>query len=143
MKYVLVIDGVVVQTQPYPADGFVDAPIDVVPGCLYDGTSFSLPSTFDEPLTPAVVTVRQLILGLLGDGWISETAAEAWTQGTLPAAIETAVLSLPETDRVQARITLRSMREVHLADPLTVMLATAAGLNGTALNDSFRRWALL
>jgi hypothetical protein len=41
MKYVKVIDGVVVQKQPNAQAGFIEAPDSVVCGFLYDGTNFS------------------------------------------------------------------------------------------------------
>ena len=43
MKYVKVIDGVVVQKQPNAQEGFIQAPDDVVCGWLYDGTTFTAP----------------------------------------------------------------------------------------------------
>ena len=103
------------------------------------------PAAYQPPPAPvpAVITARQLILGLLGDGRISEAEAEAWTQGTLPPAIDAAVLGLPDGQRVQARITLRAMGEAHRADALTAVLAAATGLDDAALDDAFRRWSAL
>lgn len=43
MKYVKVIDGVVVQKQPNAQEGFIQAPDDVVCGWLYDGTTYTAP----------------------------------------------------------------------------------------------------
>lgn len=43
MAYVLVQDGVVVQKQQSPEEGFIEAPDSVVCGFLYDGSEFTLP----------------------------------------------------------------------------------------------------
>lgn len=43
MNYVLIKNGVVVQRQPYPEPGFIEAPDDVICGYLYQGGKFSRP----------------------------------------------------------------------------------------------------
>lgn len=44
MTYVKIQNGVVVQKQPYEEAGFIEAPDSVVPGFLYDGTTFTAPT---------------------------------------------------------------------------------------------------
>lgn len=50
MAYVLVQDGVVVQKQPDPADGFIEAPESVVCGFLYADGEFTQPEPPPAPL---------------------------------------------------------------------------------------------
>lgn len=103
------------------------------------------PAAYEPPPepVPATITPRQLILGLLSDGHITEAEAEAWTQGTLPAAVETVLATLPATEAVVARISLRTMREVRRDDPLTATIAAHAGIDDAGVDDAFRRWAAL
>ena len=42
-RYVKIKDGVVVQRQPRPAEGFIEAPDTVVCGMLFDGENFTNP----------------------------------------------------------------------------------------------------
>lgn len=52
MTYVKITDGVIVQKQPYPEDGFVEATDAVVCGMLFDGQEFTTPDTPEPvPLT--------------------------------------------------------------------------------------------
>ena len=92
---------------------------------------------------PAAITPRQLILGLLHDGHITATEADAWTLGTIPAGLETALATLPAAAAVDARISLRTMREARRHDPLTAAVAAGHGLDDAAVDDCFRRWAAL
>jgi hypothetical protein len=43
-SFVLISDGVVIQKQPYPQDGFVEAPDDVVCGMMHASGNYSLPT---------------------------------------------------------------------------------------------------
>jgi hypothetical protein len=43
MTYVKIEGGIVVQKQPYPGDGFIEAQNDVLCGTIYDGTYFTAP----------------------------------------------------------------------------------------------------
>lgn len=54
MAYVKIENGVVVQKQPYPEAGFIEAPDDVVCGMLFDGQSFTAP----PPVPPSVDDVK-------------------------------------------------------------------------------------
>lgn len=52
MSFVLVENGIVVQKQPNPHDGFIEAPDDVVCGYFFDGEGFNAPSVaVEQPYT--------------------------------------------------------------------------------------------
>lgn len=51
--FVKVVNGIVVQKQPYPGDGFLAAPDHVVCGFLHDGNAFSAPPLSEQEAPPA------------------------------------------------------------------------------------------
>lgn len=60
MAYVLVQDGVVVQKQPDPADGFIEAPESVVCGFLYAGGEFTQPPVPERAAPPPMSPTEKL-----------------------------------------------------------------------------------
>lgn len=100
---------------------------------------------------PDSITMRQLLIGLMGAGWILPTEADAWSaDGTLPATITTVIDALPtEAERVAARITARKMSSAYRNDPLLIAAAQAAMPGATeqeisdALDQAFREWSQL
>lgn len=54
-KFVLVRDGIVVQSQPYPGEDFLEAPLDVYCGFEYENGQFSAPLI---DLAPLLIDVR-------------------------------------------------------------------------------------
>lgn len=96
------------------------------------------------------VSFRQLVLGLLRDGWIDAAAAEAWaTRSAIPAPLLAVMDTMPESDRPAARITALTMAEAHRLDPLLVAAAGAAMPTATpeerdaALDIAFDIWRTL
>lgn len=73
-NYVKIAEGVVVQRQPYPEDGFVEAPEGVVCGWLWDGEEFAAPPLPPAP-APASCTRRQGRLALLAHGSLATVEA--------------------------------------------------------------------
>ena len=100
---------------------------------------------------PQSITMRQLLIGLMGAEWITPTQADAWSaDGTLPATITAVIDALPtEAERVAARITARKMSNAYRNDPLLISAAQAAMPDATeeeineALDQSFRDWSKL
>jgi len=72
MNYFVKIDnGVVVQKQPYKAEGFIKAPKDVVCGMLYDGENFTKPEQ-PEPQEQPLSDLEQFAKNLLDSGKVTE-----------------------------------------------------------------------
>ena len=104
-----------------------------------------VPAAYEPPSAPvpATITPRHLILGLLGDGHITAADAEAWSQGTLPTAIETAVAALPPAAALDARLSLRALADIRRGGPVATAIAAAFALDAAALDEGFRRWSAL
>ena len=104
-----------------------------------------------NPPVPESITMRQLLIGLMGAEWITPAEADTWSaDGTLPATIMAVIDALPtEAERVAARITARKMSSAYRNDPLLIAAAQAAmpdaaeqEINDT-LDDAFRAWSQL
>jgi hypothetical protein len=88
---------------------------------------------------PTAVSRRQLLLGLVAGGWITEDeAVAAATTGAVPAALQAVIDTLPEADRIPARITWAAMTTAYRSDALwTAIIAsgTATAANIDTLFD--------
>ncbi|UYO52493.1 hypothetical protein [Rhodopseudomonas palustris] len=100
-----------------------------------------------NPVLPApLITRKQLILGLLADGFISMDEAVAAAQnGAVPAAIQAIFDTVLETpmDRAKAIVTWASMRDVLRTDPLTRMIQQSRGMTDEQVDEMWARWATL
>lgn len=85
MVFVKIEDGIVVQTQPYTEEGFIEAPDNVVCGYVYDDGEFTAP----EPDAQSVIlrqirtlessiTIRRTRESILGidNGWMASVEAQ-------------------------------------------------------------------
>ena len=130
------------------AAGFVDIGADGGPGWLWDGTTATPPpdNSLAEARAAMQLSKRQVRLGLLAQGLITEAEAVAWaTSGALPAAIEAMVLALPTDAQAAARITLADFTVAYRTDPMVALLAAAVTppLDDTALDQFFTACAAL
>ena len=104
-----------------------------------------------NPPVPESITMRQLLIGLMGAKWITPAEADAWSAaGTLPPTITAVIDALPtEAERVAARITARKMSSAYRNDPLLIAAAQAAMPDASeqeisdALDQAFREWSQL
>jgi hypothetical protein len=84
------------------------------------------------------VSRRQMILALARAGIISEPEAiAAAATGALPAALESALATLPASAAFEARVTWASMTEVERLHPLVDMLASSRGMQPTEVDQLF------
>ena len=74
------------------------------------------------------LTRRQLFIALHRLGLITaEEAVAAAATGAVPAALEPTFAALPEPDQTDARVTFAAFQLAYRLDPLTAMIARAAG----------------
>lgn len=75
------------------------------------------------------LTRRQVFIALHRLGLISATeAVAAAATGTVPAALEPMFAALPEPDQTDARVTFAAFQMAYRLDPMTAMIASAAGM---------------
>ncbi|MGR3525053.1 MAG: hypothetical protein ACU0CT_03525 [Paracoccaceae bacterium] len=79
-----------------------------------------------EPI-PHQMTFAQLLIGLVGEGWITEAEGEAWLEGRIPAAAEALIATFPEDHRFAARARASRPSTVLRTDPLVIALASSQG----------------
>lgn len=122
-NFVKVVDGAVVQRQPYDEDGFMEAPDDVICGWLNDGVTFSMPVALEpEPVVPQEVTMGQCRLALF-DKYRIETDEEFLALTDIQ----------PEGLRARARLELRTRPTVRFDGELVQGLCAAMGWNSAEL----------
>lgn len=91
------------------------------------------------PPVPASVTPRQLLLGLVEDGFITQDEAlAAATTGAVPTAIEAVLAGMSGPQAFEARITWAKMTVAERADPLVAALGESRNMDAAALDDFFR-----
>lgn len=92
----------------------------------------------------ATMSPRQLFIGLLAEGFITEAEAiDAARTGAVPAAVEAVIATLGATDQAAARITWARMGVVERTDPLVGMLALAAGQTDAQIDAFFKTYSEL
>ena len=156
MRWALIIDGRVTEiTEIDPAGRFhpslvwVECGPEVESGWQYDGEAFSPPEPV-VPAPPASITMRQLILGLATDNWITWQEAEDWAdRSALPAAVNAVIDQMPEEQRHAARIIAKTMSVAERDNPLLIGAAKLAEPEKTdeeiaeMIADAFTRWSEL
>lgn len=87
---------------------------------------------------PAAISFRQLILGLLGNEFITaEQALAAAETRARPPQLEAIIATLPEDAALAARITWATMSEARRADPLFTALIAAGHATAEQVDDLF------
>ncbi len=91
-----------------------------------------VPDPPPEDLQAAIppLTRRQVFIALHRLGLFSaEEAIAAAATGVVPAALEPTFAALPEPDQTDARVTFAAFQMAYRIDPMTAMIARAAGLS--------------
>lgn len=94
------------------------------------------------------LSFSQFVVGLAEQGWITEVEAGAWlSANALPAAVEAALSSLPETTedgskpRLRARARALRPTEIERTNELLLMMAAMQGASAEQLDQFFRIYA--
>ena len=90
------------------------------------------PGPEPENLQAAIppLTRRQVFIALHRMGLFSaEEAIAAAATGVVPSALEPTFAALPEPDQTDARVTFAAFQMAYRLDPMTAMIARAAGLS--------------
>jgi hypothetical protein len=113
-------------------------------GSTWDGAVFLPPAPVPEstPAVPATISFRQLILGLLGSGFLTaEQALAAAETRARPPQLEAIIATLPEDAALAARITWATMSEARRTDPLFAALIAAGHATGEQVDQLFQHTA--
>lgn len=119
MAYVLIVDGVVVQKQPYLQAGFVEAPDDVVCGMLHAGGEYSNP--------PPVVSVPQSVTRF-------QAQAALYLAGLLDDV--EALMSDPSTPAL-AKIAWANALEFKRTSPTIAAMSAVLGMTDAQIDQLF------
>lgn len=86
---------------------------------------------------PSQITFAQLLIALVGAGWITEAEGDAWLDGTLPAPVLGLIGTLPAGERFAARARAKRPSVILRADPLVNGLALAQGKTSAEIDALF------
>lgn len=93
---------------------------------------------------PRTISDRQFAQQLAVLGAISEAEALAFAaRGDLPAAIEAAIMTMPESERFAARMLIAAATSYERDHPLVSALGGLLGYSSSAVDDLWRAAALL
>lgn len=93
---------------------------------------------------PRAISDRQFAQQLAVLGAITEGEALAWAaRGDLPAAIETAIMAMPESERFSARMLIAAATSYERGHPLVAELGGLLGYSPEAVDDLWRAAASL
>lgn len=87
------------------------------------------------------LTFAQMLIGLEAEGWVTTAEAEAWLEGTLPAAVLTLIGTLPATQRFPARARAIKPSTVLRTDSLVAALAVAEDKTEAEIDTFFLTYA--
>lgn len=129
---------------PAPEDGFVLRFVNASWGYSPIEEPEQPPTEEPEPFVPAAISDRQFFHVMAIDGLITEAEAlTAVKTGDPPAAFETFIASLPESERFSARMLLEGATTFERAHPLTNAFGTMYGMTAGQIDDLWRRASAL
>jgi hypothetical protein len=140
-----------------PAHATTAAPPDPVAdkNTIWDGAAWTLrdrpvppephaPVPEPPPAVPSTISFRQLILGLLGGGFITaEQALAAAETRARPPQLDAIIATLPEDAALAARITWATMIEARRDDPLFAALVASGHAAEKQVDELFKASARL
>lgn len=95
-----------------------------------------VPPLLAPPFVPDL-SFPQLLIGLVAEGWISETDGDAWLAGTLPSAVLEVISSLPVEMQFPAKARALRPSMIVRADPLVAALAAYEDKTPEELDEFF------
>lgn len=94
-----------------------------------------------EPSEILKLTFAQLLIGLVMQGWITESEGDAWLAGTLPQAILDLLAGLPMEHRFAAKARALRPSEVLRSDPLVELLRVSQGKTPEEIDTFFTTYS--
>ena len=102
-----------------------------------EGGAVVQPEAPPPPAPIPDISFSQLLIGLVGAGWITEAEGNGWLAGTLPPPVLALISALPENQRFAARARALRPSVVVRSDPLVNALAAAQGKTAAEIDAFF------
>jgi hypothetical protein len=87
------------------------------------------------------LSFAQLLIGLVSEGWITESEGEDWLKGILPPTVIAVIDQLPPNQRFVAKARAIRPTEVIRNDGLVMALAAYAGKTPEQLDQFFQMYS--
>lgn len=108
----------------------------------FEEPTVSPPTIEDERLAMSM-TFAQLLIGLVGEGWITKEEGIAWLAGTPPQPVNALIAQLPEQQQFQAFARAVRPSIVLRTDPLVVGLGGYTGKTPEQIDTFFRSYSVV
>lgn len=119
----------------YP-QGTLSVPLRPAENFTWDGTQW-IETLGVVDRSSMKLTFAQLLIGLVAQGWLSESDGELWLSGTLPQPIGLLIETFPAEHRFAAKARALRPSEVVRLDPLVEALAVANGKSAEEIDQFF------
>jgi hypothetical protein len=96
-----------------------------------------------DPEPAKVISFAQMLIALVGAGWITEAEGEGWVNGTLPPVVVGLIAELPAEQRFGAKVRALRPSNVWRDDPLVNALAAQEGKTPAEIDAFFAAAAQL
>ena len=119
----------------YPT-GTTQIPLKPGPAYEWDGSSW-IQQVIQPDRSSMTLTFAQLLIGLVSEGWITESEGTAWLGGALPAAVTGLIAQLPAAERFPATARAARPSVILRTDPLLEALAQSEGKTPEQVDEFF------
>lgn len=104
---------------------------------------FADPPDIDPVLPAPLITRRQLLIGLMSEGFITSDECVDAASGAVPTAVQEIfdTMITDPVERTKAIVTWATVRDVLREDSLTKMLQASRNLSDAELDAMWARWA--
>lgn len=101
------------------------------------------PPTVEELRIEMRLSFAQLLIGLVTEGWITDTEGREWLRGIVPNAINWLIGQMPPEQQFVALARATRPETVLRLDPLVIALGNAEGKTAEQIDTFFTTYSLV
>ena len=96
-----------------------------------------------DPRLAMELTLAQLLIGLVTEGWITRAEGEAWLDGVLPLAVTAIIATLPASQQFASTARAKRPSVIMRLDGLVTVLAATQGRSDAQMDAFFTTYAAI
>ncbi len=145
----IVVESYLLDEVPEHLESWTTLPIDAGPGWRYDGVNL-LPPT-EEFMWERVYIIRekmklsfaQLLIGFVDEGWITQSEAMNWMNGSLPAMVVSAISQLPTEQQFAATVKATKSTDITRVEPWIISVGNAQNKTVEQMDEFFKKYTTI